>query len=98
MDDSFDRVADFEKLEEVEIPILAVQLSTLKVPQPSEGQKKKRIKTPVGRTDLPLVRQFKAMQAEASSSPLQPKSSKPKLTPNHQESPFVSPHKAFQEL
>ena len=31
MDDSFDRVADFEKEEVVEIPILAVQPSTLKV-------------------------------------------------------------------
>jgi len=31
MDDSFDRVANFEKEEEVEIPILAIQSSTLKV-------------------------------------------------------------------
>jgi len=48
VDDSFHRVADFDKEEEVEIPILAVQPSTLKVSQPSEGQKKKRIKTPAG--------------------------------------------------
>jgi len=48
VDDSFDRVADFEKDEEVEILILAVQPLTLKVPQPSEGQKKKQIKTPMG--------------------------------------------------
>ena len=48
MDDSFNRVADFEKEEEVEILILAVQPLTLKVSQPSEGQKKKRIKTPAG--------------------------------------------------
>jgi len=68
VDDSFDRVVDFEKEEEVEILILAVQPSTLKVSQPSERQKKKRIKTPIGRTDLPLIRQFKAMQAKASSS------------------------------
>jgi len=46
--DSFDRVADFEKDEEVEIPILAVQPTTLEVPQTGEGQKKKRIKTPAG--------------------------------------------------
>jgi len=81
VDDSFDRVADFEKDEEVEIPILEVQPTTLKVPQTSEGQKKKRIKTPAGRTDLPLACQFKAMQAKASSSPSQPKSVKPKPTP-----------------
>jgi len=37
VDDSFDRVADFEKDEEVEIPILAVQPSALKASQPSEG-------------------------------------------------------------
>ena len=61
MDESFDKVADFEKEEEVEIPILAVQPSTLKVSQPSAGQKKKWIKTPAGRTDLQLVRQFEAM-------------------------------------
>ena len=73
VDDSFHRVADFDKEEEVEIPILAVQPTTLKVPQTNEVQKKKRIKTPAGRTDLPLVRQFKAMQAKASSSPSQPK-------------------------
>ena len=46
LDDSFDRVTDFEKEEVVEIPILAVQPS--KESQPSEGQKRKRIKTPVG--------------------------------------------------
>jgi len=48
VDDSFDRLTDFEKDEEVEIPILVVQPTTLKVPQTSEGQKKKRIKTPAG--------------------------------------------------
>jgi len=58
VDDSFDRVADFEKDKKVEIPIWVVQPITIKVPQTSEGQKKKRIKTPAGRTDLPLVRQF----------------------------------------
>jgi len=80
-DDSFDRVADFEKDEEVEIPVLAVQPITLEVPQTSEGQKKKWMKTLVGQTDLLLVHQFKAMQAKASSSPTQPKYAKPKPTP-----------------
>jgi len=61
VDDSFDRVPDFDKDEEAEILILAFQPTTLKVPQRGEGQKKKRIKTPAGRIDLPLVRQFKAM-------------------------------------
>jgi len=48
VDDSFDRVADFEKEEVVKISILAVQPSTLKESQPSEGKKRKRIKTPAG--------------------------------------------------
>ena len=46
VDDSFDRVVDFEKDKEVEIPILAVQPATIKITQTGEGQKKKRIKTP----------------------------------------------------
>jgi len=37
VDDSFDRVAAFEKDEEVEIPILAVQPTTIKIPQTGEG-------------------------------------------------------------
>ena len=48
VDDFFDRVTDLEKDEEVEIPVLAVQPTTLKVPQTSERQKKKHIKTPAG--------------------------------------------------
>ena len=75
MNDSFDRATDFEKEEVVEIPILAVQPP--KESQSGEGQKRKRIKTLANRTDLPLVQQFKAMQAKASSSPSQPKSTKP---------------------
>jgi len=67
VDDSFGRVANFEKDEEVEIPILAVQPKTLKIPQTGDGQKRKRIKTLAGRTYLLLVRQFKAMQVQASS-------------------------------
>jgi len=66
VDDSFDKVADFEKDEEVKIPIMVVQPKTLKIPQTDEGQKRKRIKTPAGRTDLPLARQFKVMQAQVS--------------------------------
>jgi len=41
VDDSFDRVADFEKDEEVKIPILAVQPTTIKISPTGEGQKKK---------------------------------------------------------
>jgi len=95
VNDTFDRVANFEKEEEVEISILAVQPSTLKVSQPSEGQKKKRIKTPAGRTDLPLVRQFKAMQAKASTSPSQPKSAKPKSTPKPSRKSFYLASQSF---
>jgi len=48
VDDSFDRVADFEKEEDVEILIMVVQSKTTKIPQTDEGQKRKRIKTPAG--------------------------------------------------
>jgi len=51
----FDKVADFEKDEEVEPPVVIVQPKTISLPQPSEGPKKKRIKTLTGRTDLPLL-------------------------------------------
>ena len=81
MDDSFDRVTDFEKVKGVEIPIVIIQPKTIKIPQAGEGQKKRRIKVPAERTDLPLVRQFRAMQAKASSSPSQSKSATSKTTP-----------------
>ena len=68
VNDSFDRVADFGKEEELEILILAVQPSTLKESQPSEGQKRKRIPT-----DISHVCLFKS---RAFSSPSQPKSTK----------------------
>ena len=87
VDDSFDRVANFEKQEVVEIPILAVQPSTQKVSQPSEGQKKKRIKTPIGRTYLPLVPQFKLCKLQLPLLPhiLNPPSQNPQsnLQENH---------------
>jgi len=54
VDDPFDKVTNFEKEEVVKIPILVVQPS--KESQPSEGLKRKRIKTPAGRINLPLVR------------------------------------------
>jgi len=68
-DASFDKVADFERDEEVDTPIMIVQSKTIILSQPGEGQKRKRIKTPTGQTELPLVRHFKAMQGKASSSP-----------------------------
>jgi len=81
VDDSFDRVAAFENDERVDTPIVIVQPKTFKIPQTGEGQKRKRIKVLVGRTDLPVVHQFMAMQAKASSSPSQSKSTTPKTTP-----------------
>ena len=80
VDESFARVADFEKHKEFDTPILLVQPKILKIPQTGEAQKKKRIKVPAGLIDLPLVRQFRAMQAKASSSPSQSKSATPKTT------------------
>ena len=65
MDVSFDKVADFERDEEVDTPIVIVQPKTIRLPQPGERQKRKRIKIHAGRTDLHLVCQFRAMQAKA---------------------------------
>jgi len=48
VDDSFDRVVDFKKNEEVDTPIVIVQPKTIKIPQTGEGQKRKRIKMPAG--------------------------------------------------
>jgi len=55
-DMSFDKVADFEGDEEVDPPVVILQPKTISLPQPSEGPRKKRIKTLVGYTDFPLVR------------------------------------------
>ena len=81
VDDFLDTVADFEKDEEFDTPVVIVQPKTIKIPQTGEGRKKKRIKEPAGRTDLPLVHQFRAMQAKASSSTSQTRSVIPKTTP-----------------
>ena len=56
VDESFDRVADFEKDEGFDTPIVIVQPKTVRLPQTGERQKKKRIKVPAGRKDLLLVR------------------------------------------
>ena len=67
--------------EEPETPIEIVPTKPVEIPQTSEGPRKRRIKVPAGRTDLPLVRKIKAMQSKASTSPSQPKSPTPKSTP-----------------
>ena len=41
VDDSFDRVADFEKDEGVDTPIVIVQPKTIKIPQIGEGIRRK---------------------------------------------------------
>jgi len=87
LDDFSEMVVDIDLGEGLETPIENVQTTPAQTPQTGEGQKKKRIKVPAGRTDLPLVRQFRAMQAreakqaKASSSPSQPKFAKPKPSP-----------------
>jgi len=48
VNDSIDRVADFEKDEGVDTPIVIVQPKTIRLPQTGEGQKTKRIKVPAG--------------------------------------------------
>jgi len=81
VDDSFDKVTDFEKNEEFDTPVVIVQPKTVKIPQTGEGQKKKRIQVRAERTDLSLVCQFRAMQAKPSSSSSQTRSVTLKTTP-----------------
>jgi len=46
VDVSFDKVADFERDEEVDTPVVIVQPRTIRLRQLGEGPKRKRIKTP----------------------------------------------------
>jgi len=73
--DNMDRVADMDMDEEPLAPSETIQTKTNQIPLPEEGQRKKRIKTTAGRTNLPLVRKFLAMQLKPSDSPSQPKHS-----------------------
>ena len=66
MDDTFDKVADIDVNEEPETPHEIVQSTPVDKPQTGEGLRRKRIKTPARRTDLPLVREFLAMQSKSS--------------------------------
>jgi len=45
---SFEKVADFEGDEEVGPPVVILQPKAISLPQPSEGPRKKRIKTLAG--------------------------------------------------
>jgi len=45
---SFDKVVDFEGDEEVDPPVVILQPKSVSLPQPSEGPRKKRIKTLAG--------------------------------------------------
>ena len=58
LDDFAKKVADIDVDlgEGPETPVENVQTTPMQTPQTGEGQKKKRIKLPTGRTDLPLVR------------------------------------------
>jgi len=57
LDDFAEKVVDIDvdSGEEPETPVKNVQTTPVQTPQPGEGQKKKRIKVPAGRTDLLLV-------------------------------------------
>ena len=48
VDIPFDKVADFERDEEVDTPIVIVQPKTIILPQPGEGPKRKIIETLAG--------------------------------------------------
>ena len=50
----FDKVADFEKDEKVELPVVIVQPKAIILPQPTEGPRKKRIKTLLAEQTFPL--------------------------------------------
>jgi len=78
--DNLDRVADVESDEKPQTPIEIIQTKPIQIPQSEEGHRTKRVETPAGRTDLPLVCKLLGMQAKLSTSPSQAKSSSPKST------------------
>ena len=80
LDETFPRVAGIELDEESETPRENIQTNPIEKPQTGEGLRRKRIKTPMGRTNLPIVHKFLAMQSKTSSSPSQQKSATPKPT------------------
>ena len=86
VDDSFHRVADFDKEEEVEIPILAVQPLILKVSKPSEGKKNKNESKPL--LDELISHLF------VSSKPCK---LKPPLLPHYLNPPSQNPQSNLQE-
>ena len=87
VDLSFDRVADFEKDEGVDTPIVIVQPKTLKIPQTSEGQKKKELNC---LRDEQIFRLFVNLGL-CKLKPLLPLHNPnllhPKLLPNHPKNP-----------
>jgi len=59
-DDTFDKVVDIHMLEEAVTPYETDPSIPIAKPQAGEGLRRKRIKTPAGRTDLSLVMQSKS--------------------------------------
>jgi len=63
MDES-EKVGDVDVNEESGFPIEIRWPKTIRVQPSEEGQKKKRIKVPAERTDLPIICQFQALKAK----------------------------------
>jgi len=80
LDDPFDKVADINVNEEPETPHETIQSTPVDKPQTGEGLRRKRIKTPAGRIDLPPVCEFLTIQLKSSSPSSQQKSAPPKPT------------------
>jgi len=96
--DNLDRVADVESDEEQQAPIDIIQTKPIQIPQFGEGHRIKRVKTPAGRADVPLVRKLLGMQAKSSTFPSQSKSSSPKSTAKPSRKSFRLASKSTSKL
>ena len=67
--DNLDQVADIDKDEGSDPPIVIVQTKPIQIPQTGEGQRRKRFKIPTGQIDLSFVHKFRFLQSKSSSSP-----------------------------
>ena len=54
-------VANINKNEGSNTPVVIIQTKPVQIPQTGEGQRRKQFKTPADRTDLPLVRKFRSL-------------------------------------
>jgi len=80
LDDTFDKVININVNEESKTPHETVPSTPIDKPQIGEGLRRKMIKTPAGRIDLPLVHESLDMELKSSSPSSRQKSAPSKPT------------------